>query len=80
MLLQNFGGGNDWIFSIYGYHMSRALYLFNDITGLIMNKWDKVEKTRRKYNEQDIFFEYLKIACFSIAGLVYLYFLFIHKG
>ena len=45
-----------------------------------MNNWDKVEKTRREYKEQDIFFEYVKIACFSIAGLVYLYFLFIHKG
>ena len=45
-----------------------------------MNEWNKVEKTRRKYNEQDIFFEYVKIACFLIAGLVYLYFLFIHKG
>ena len=60
--------------------MPCALYLFNDITGLIMNNWDKVEKRRRVATEQDIFFEYLKIACFSIAGLVYLYFLFIHKG
>ena len=45
-----------------------------------MNAWDKVEKRRRQATEQDIFFEYVKIACFSIAGLVYLYFLFIHKG
>ena len=45
-----------------------------------MNNWDKVEKRRRQATEQDIFFEYLKIACFSVAGLVYLYFLFIHKG
>ena len=40
-----------------------------------MNAWDKVEKRKRASTEQDIFFEYLKIACFSIAGLVYLYFL-----
>ena len=45
-----------------------------------MNAWDKVEKRKRASTEQDIFFEYLKIASFSIAGLVYLYFLFIHKG
>ena len=80
MLLQDFGGGNDlvrWFFSDYMYC---SLYLFNYINRLVMNNWDKVEKTRRKYKEQDIFFEYLKIACFSIAGLVYLYFLFIHKG
>ena len=80
MLLQTFGGGNDlarWFFSD---HMSRGLYLFNDINGLIMNNWDKVEKRRRQATDQDIFFEYLKTACFLIAGLVYLYFLFIHKG
>jgi len=80
VLLQNFGGGNDWIFSIYGYHMSCALYLFNDISGLVMNNWDKVEKRKRVATEQDIFFENLKSACFVIAGMVWLYFLFIHKG
>ena len=80
MLLQNFGGGNDWIFSIYGYHMSCVLYLFNDISGLVMNNWDKVEKRKRVATEQDIFFENLKSACFVIAGMVWLYFLFIHKG
>ncbi len=45
-----------------------------------MNNWDKVEKSKRKATNEDIFFEYVKIACFSIASLVYLYFLFIHKG
>tara|TARA_A100001015_G_scaffold179247_1_gene199266 strand:- start:1338 stop:1475 length:138 start_codon:yes stop_codon:yes gene_type:complete len=45
-----------------------------------MNDWDKVEKRRRQATEQDIFFEYVKIACFSVIGFVYLYFLFIHKG
>ena len=44
-----------------------------------MNNWDKVEKRRRQATEQDIFFEYLKSACFIVAGLVYLYFLFIHN-
>ena len=80
MLLQDFGGGNDCISWFYGYHMSCALYLFNDITGLIMNKWDKVEKRKRVATDQDIFFENLKSACFIIVGVVYLYFLFIHKG
>ena len=45
-----------------------------------MNDWDKVEKRKRQATEQDIFFEYLKTACFVTIGLVYLYFLFIHKG
>ena len=45
-----------------------------------MNNWDKVEKTRRVATEQDVFFVNLKTACFIIIGLVYLYFLFIHKG
>ena len=60
--------------------MSCGMYLFNYINRLDMNNWDKVEKRRRQATEQDIFFEYLKTACFLIAGLVYLYFLFIHKG
>jgi hypothetical protein len=60
--------------------MSRGLYLFNDINGLIMNNWDKVEKRRKVATDQDIFFENVKSACFVIVGVVYLYFLFIHKG
>mgnify|MGYP006244801545 CR=1 FL=1 len=72
--------GNDWIFSIYGYYCLGGVYLFNGITGLVMNNWDKVEKSRKKASNEDIFFEYVKIACFSIAGLVYMYFLFIHTG
>ena len=66
-----------WFFSD---HMSCGMYLFNYINRLDMNNWDKVEKRRRQATEQDIFFEYVKTACFLIAGLVYLYFLFIHKG
>ena len=80
MLLQDFGGGNDLAKWIFNNHMCCSLYLFNYINGLVMNDWDKVEKRKRKATDEDIFFEYLKIACFSIAGLVYLYFLFIHKG
>ena len=45
-----------------------------------MNNWDKVEKRKRVATDQDIFFENLKTACFVIAGMVWLYFLFIHKG
>ena len=45
-----------------------------------MNEWNKVEKSRKKATNEDIFFEYVKSACFLIAGLLYLYFLFIHKG
>ena len=80
MLLQTFGGGNDLARWFFGDHMSRGLYLFNDINGLIMNNWDKVEKRRKVATDQDIFFENVKSACFIIVGVVYLYFLFIHKG
>ena len=80
MLLQTFGGGNDLARWFFGDHMSRGLYLFNDINGLDMNDWDKVEKRKRVATDQDIFFENVKSACFIIVGVVYLYFLFIHKG
>ena len=80
MLLQTFGGGNDLARWFFGDHMSRGLYLFNDINGLIMNNWDKVEKRRKVATDQDIFFENVKSACFIVVGVVYLYFLFIHKG
>ena len=45
-----------------------------------MNDWDKVEKRKRKATDIDIFFEHLKSACFIVVGVLYLYFLFIHKG
>jgi hypothetical protein len=81
VLLQTFGVGNDSLFfRIYGYYCFVGMYLFNDITGLVMNNWDKVEKRKRVATEQDIFFENLKTVCFVIAGMVWLYFLFIHKG
>ena len=80
MLLETFGGGNDLARWFFGDHMSCGLYLFNDINGLDMNDWDKVEKRRRVATDQDIFFENVKSACFIIVGVVYLYFLFIHKG
>ena len=80
MLLQTFGGGNDLARWFFGDHMSCGLYLFNDINGLDMNDWDKVEKRRKVATDQDIFFENVKSACFIAVGVVYLYFLFIHKG
>ena len=80
MLLQTFGGGNDLVSRIYDYSLYSDLYISNDIDGLVMNAWDKVEKRKRVATEQDIFFENLKSACFIIVGIVYLYFLFIHKG
>ena len=80
MLLQDFGGGNDWISWFYDYNTYCDYDLFNDINGLDMNDWDKVEKRKRVATDQDIFFENVKSACFIIVGLVYLYFLFIHKG
>ena len=80
MLLQDFGGGNDLVSRIYDYSLYSDLYISNDIDGLVMNAWDKVEKRKRVATEQDIFFENLKSACFIIVGIVYLYFLFIHKG
>ena len=80
MLLQTFGGGNDWISWFYDYNTYCDYDLFNDINGLDMNDWDKVEKRKRVATDQDIFFENVKSACFIIVGVVYLYFLFIHKG
>ena len=79
MLLQTFGGGNDWIFSIYGYYCFSVMYLFNDIAGLVMNNWDKVEKTRRKATEEDIRWEYVKIACFCLLSCVYFYYIILGK-
>ena len=80
MLLQDFGGGNDWISWFYDYNTYCDYDLFNDINGLDMNDWDKVEKRKRVATDQDIFFENVKSACFIAVGVVYLYFLFIHKG
>ena len=80
MLLQTFGGGNDLVRWFFSDHMYCGLYLFNYINGLDMNDWDKVEKRKRVATDQDIFFENVKSACFIIVGVVYLYFLFIHKG
>ncbi len=80
MLLETFGGGNDWISWFYDYNTYCDYDLFNDINGLDMNDWDKVEKRKRVATDQDIFFENVKSACFIIVGVVYLYFLFIHKG
>ena len=79
MLLRDFGGGNDCISWFYGYHMSCALYLFNDITGLIMNNWDKVEKSKRKATDEDIRWEYVKIACFCLLSCVYFYYIILGK-
>ena len=45
-----------------------------------MNDWDKVEKRKRKATDIDIFFEHLKSIFYVIVGMVWLYFLFIHKG
>jgi len=44
-----------------------------------MNKWDKVEKSGRRANENDIFVEYLKIACFLILGSLYFYYILLGR-
>ena len=44
-----------------------------------MNKWDKVEKSGRRANENDIFVEYIKIACFLILGSLYFHFIILGK-
>ena len=80
MFLETFGGGNDLVRWFFSDHMYCGLYLFNYINRLDMNDWDKVEKRKRVATDQDIFFENVKSACFIIVGVVYLYFLFIHKG
>ena len=56
------------------------MYLFNDIAGLVMNNWDKVEKKPRPvhYTKQDEFFDYFKLFLIFIIG--YLYFHFIIMG
>ena len=80
MLLQTFGVGNDSLFfRIHGYYCFVGMYLFNDITGLVMNNWDKVEKTRRKATEEDIRWEYVKIACFCLLSCVYFYYIILGK-
>ena len=74
-MLLAFGVGNDlvkWFFSNYMYC---SLYLSNYINRLVMNNWDKVEKSRRKAKESDIRWEYVKIACFFLLSCVYFYYI-----
>ncbi len=39
-----------------------------------MNKWDKVEKSKRVATEHDIITEYIKMALWIIAGIAHFYF------
>ena len=39
-----------------------------------MNKWDKVEKSKRVATEHDINTEYIKMALWIIAGIAHFYF------
>ena len=38
-----------------------------------MNEWNKVEKSKRRATDEDIRWEYVKIACFIMASLLYFY-------
>ena len=76
MLLQIFGGGNDLVKWIFNHCLCCCLYLFNDINGLVMNEWNKVEKRKRIAKESDIRWEYVKMTLWIIAGITYLYFTF----
>ena len=44
-----------------------------------MNEWDRVEKRKRKTNESDIRWEYVKIACFCLLSCVYFYYIILGK-
>ena len=44
-----------------------------------MNNWNKVEKSRRRANENDIFLEYVKFACFLILASLYFYYIILGK-
>ena len=79
MLLIDFGGGNDLVSRIYDYILYSGLYISNDINGLIMNNWDKVEKSKRKATDEDIRWEYVKIACFCLLSCVYFYYIILGK-
>ena len=77
MLLIDFGVGNDNLFlRIYDYSLYSDLYISNDIDGLVMNAWDKVEKRKRIAKESDIRWEYVKMTLWIIVGVTYLYFTF----
>ena len=39
----------------------------------IMNKWDKVEKTKR--TQHDITTEYIKLVLYVLGGMAYFYFI-----
>jgi hypothetical protein len=41
-----------------------------------MNKWDRIEKSRKKATYADIQWEYLKMTVWIVIGIVYLYFVF----
>ena len=40
-----------------------------------MNNWDRVEKSKKRATDEDIRWEYVKIACFIIASLLYFYYI-----
>ena len=44
-----------------------------------MNDWSKVEKTKKVATEQDIFWEYVKIFLYLLAGMAYAYFVILGK-
>ncbi len=44
-----------------------------------MNDWSKVEKTKKVATEQDIFWEYVKIFLYLLAGMAYAYFIILGK-
>jgi len=78
VLQQIFGVGNDWIFSFCNHITFSSYDLFNDITGLDMNDWNKVEKRKKRVTDEDIRWEYVKM--FFIIVTAYLYFHFVIMG
>jgi len=63
-----------WFFSNY---MHRGMYIPHHINGLgvIMNKWDKVEKNKRISTQDDITWLYIKTILFVLGSIAYFYFI-----
>ena len=59
------------------YNAYRGYDLPNGITGLgvIMNKWDKVEKNKRISTQDDITWLYIKTILFVLGSIAYFYFI-----
>ena len=44
-----------------------------------MGSWDNVEKSKKPVRNDDIFWEYVKVGFYLIAGMAYAYFIILGK-